>query len=83
MSKSNVTTTTTTEASLVPEFISNLYHAANSASRVVRKSCEAMERGVDATEEILSLMGQQQTARLRAELTKHSASSEASAIPVN
>lgn len=56
------------QARLMPEFITELYHAANSGARTIRKTVEGVERTVDGLDEITTLMLKQQRQRLLTEL---------------
>ncbi|RLB94159.1 MAG: hypothetical protein DRH26_01985 [Deltaproteobacteria bacterium] len=66
--KAATTSSKLVKTTLLPEFASELYQAANSAARTVRKTVEAVERTVDGIDEIATLMLRQQQTRLLAEL---------------
>ena len=59
---------------ILPEFVGNTVESLNCASRIVLKTCQGVERGVDGLDEIASLMLTQQKERLQLELTRDRAS---------
>lgn len=63
-------TTATTDSSLMPEAVTNLYQGVNSLCRTFRKGCEGVERTVEGIDELATIALSQQTNRLRAELTQ-------------
>lgn len=60
--------TTVKSARLLPEFVGETFLGINALARTFRKSCEGVEKVVDGTDEIATLMLRQQRDKLLKEL---------------